>query len=449
MFTCTLCNKSFQSPGEYDQHKRQEYLNTLFKCSFCSKIFESKGVYLAHERKHIFKTVHICDCGEKFNNRDSLRLHVKKKHLNESDDEDNLNVIQEKVKQKAIQLAMEKGFDAAQRKHKIEKETLENWIMVKYINIDDENVENIQRLQNEANLDKFENYKNETEVLVLTDDEKSKKQEIDKTEKEREKIAMERRKTVSEQGSIALKSVKQILDKHLDIEEDNNESANTKTEQEAINENSGRKNQVQNHQNSNKCRLCNMILKEPQKAVILKIKEINHYITMHQICPIYGCGVLVRTMNNWNSHLTDSHKPKRLTKEEFNKQLESESRKDVKPIGIQNEKEFSKPFFKPTQKTVDLLTTEDKIQIEVKTNSDGCFDIPKVAARGRTIKPANMGYSRNNESYSVESQRIINRAASSQVKIMDLYNPDNLFHVIASVTMSSDGVFDIKIQNPL
>ena len=423
----------------------------MFKCSFCGKFFENKGVHLAHERKHLFKTVHVCDCGKKFNNRDSLRLHVKKKHLNEQDDEDKLNVIQEKVKQKAIQLAMEKGFDAAHRKYNIGKETLENWIMERYINIvDDEKVENFEQLQTEVSLDKLENNKNETEVLLLNDTEKSKKQELDKSEKEREKIAMEKReKEKKAQGSAALKSVKQILVKHLDIEEDNNESTDTETEQEAINENSERNNQVHNSQNGNKCRICDMILKEPQKTRILKIREINHYITMHQICPIYGCGVPVSAMDNWNFHLTGSHKPKRLTKEEFNKQLESKYVKDIKPLpsGIENKKKFSEPFFKTTQKTVDLSTTEDKIHVVVKTNSDGSFEIPEVAARGRTIKPAKMGYAKNSESFSVESKRTKQKTAPSQVKTLDLSNPDNLSNIIASITMSSNGVFDIKIQN--
>ena len=422
----------------------------MFKCSFCGKFFENKGVHLAHERKHLFKTVHICDCGKKFNNRDSLRLHVKKKHLNEQDDEDKLNVIQEKVKQKAIQLAMEKGFDAAHRKYNIGKETLENWIMERFINIvDDEKVENFEQLQTEVSLDKLENEKNETEVLLLNDTEKSKKQELDKSEKEREKIAMEKRENVQAQGSAALESVKQILDKHLDTEDDNNESTETEPEQEAINENSERNNQVQNSQNGNKCRICDMILKEPQKTRILKIREINHYITIHKMCPIYGCGVPVSAMENWNSHLTDSHKPKRLTKEEFNKQLDSKCIQDVKPfpIGIKNKKELSQTFLKSTQKTVDLLTTEDKIHVVVKTNSDGSFEIPKVAARGRTIKPAKMGYSKNNESFSVESQRTKNRTAPSQVKTLDLSHPDNLSNIKASITMSSNGIFDIKIQN--
>ena len=45
----------------------------------------------------------VCDCGKKFRGRDALKNHVMKKHSNEKDEENNMNDMQEKIKQKARQ----------------------------------------------------------------------------------------------------------------------------------------------------------------------------------------------------------------------------------------------------------------------------------------------------------------------------------------------------------
>ena len=479
MFTCTLCNKSFQSPGEYDQHKRQEYLNTLFKCSHCGQVFERRDFQLAHERKHIYKIQHECDCGKKFKSREALKNHVMKKHLNEQDDENvcdcgkkfksrdalknhvmkkhsnekdeenDMNDMQEKIKQKAIQLAMEKGIKASSRKYNIGEINLEDWIMDKYVNIDDEKVEkieNFEKLETEAEVNHKQN-ETEAQVLVLDGNEKSKKQEMDKSEKEREKIAMENRENAKAQGSIALMAVKQIVDKHFETEKENKKDENTEhlTEQEAINQDS-EKNNLEVQIDNNKCRICDMIIKE--KTHLLQIKEINHYIKMHQICPIYGCGMPVMTSDNWNSHLSDSHKPKKLTKKELNKEIENRFMRSIRQKTSQKKKEFSEPL-KQTKRIVDLSTTEEEIHVMVKNNSDGSFEIPKVAARGRSIKPTIMGYSKNNERCPVEPYRSLNRKETSQVKTLNIPHPDNLVNLVASITLSKNGVFNIKIQDPL
>ena len=401
---------------------------------------------MAHERKHMYNVTQVCDCGMKFKSRDALRNHVKKKHLNERDYEKELNDMQENIKQKAIQHAMEKGIDAAYKKYKIGKETLEIWIMDKYVDIDDEKLDKFEKLEAELSHEANETDTKEPEVQELDDHEKSKKQDNDKSEKEREKVAMEKREKEKDQGSTALEAVKQIVDKHFDLVKvsKNDKFIEQATEQQAINQESEKSILLQRQPN-NRCRICFILLKERKKAHILVIKEINHYITFHQICPLYGCGMPVRTMDNWNSHLSDSHKPKKLTKEEFINQA-------MKPITptkpLENKVESSKPL-KQTKRIVDLSTPEDEIRVLIKTSADGSFEIPQVAARGRSIKPATMGYSKNDESWLVKPQSTMYRKEQSQIKTLDILHPDNLGNLVASVTMSGNGVFDIKIQNPL
>ena len=52
--------------------------------------------------------------------------HVQKAHLDGEDEENDITDMEAKVKQKVIQLAMEKGIGAAIQKYKIPKRTLEN-----------------------------------------------------------------------------------------------------------------------------------------------------------------------------------------------------------------------------------------------------------------------------------------------------------------------------------
>ena len=364
-----------------------------------------------------------------------------KKHLNDQDDEKDMNEMQEKIKRKAIQLAMEKGVEAASRKFNIGEVILEDWIMDKYVNIDDEEVEkieNLEKLETEVNHEQNRTEKNEKHVL-LDGIEKSKKEEMDKSEKEREKIAMEKREDAKAQGSIAL-----MADKHFETENENEKDETTEhlTEQEAINQNS----EKNNHIDDTKCRICEMIIKE--KTHVLQIKEIDHYIKMHQICPIYGCGMPVMTSDNWNSHLSDSHEPKKLTKKELNKEIEKRFMRSIKQKTSKEKKEPSKPL-KQTKRVVDLSTTEEKIHVVIKNNSNGSFEIPLVTSRDRSIKPTIMDYSKNNERCPVEPYSTLNRKETSQVKTLNIPHPDNLGNLVASITLSKSGVFDIKIQDPL
>ena len=76
-FTCTVCQKIFNSPGKLKQHSFSHSGEKPFSCSFCNKSFSSKFKLGRHQLIHTTERQHRCPhCPRSFHRKDHLKNHL-------------------------------------------------------------------------------------------------------------------------------------------------------------------------------------------------------------------------------------------------------------------------------------------------------------------------------------------------------------------------------------
>ncbi|XP_061389469.1 zinc finger protein 569-like [Musca vetustissima] len=85
-YSCDICPMRFTALNILKNHHRTHTGERPYKCLFCEKSFTQKGDCLLHQRTHEYGEIK-CFCGSKFSKITNLRIHLRVKHPNMSDEE--------------------------------------------------------------------------------------------------------------------------------------------------------------------------------------------------------------------------------------------------------------------------------------------------------------------------------------------------------------------------
>ncbi|XP_019891445.1 zinc finger protein Xfin isoform X2 [Musca domestica] len=85
-YSCDICPMRFTALNILKNHHRTHTGERPYKCLFCEKSFTQKGDCLLHQRTHEFGEIK-CFCGSTFSKINNLRIHLKVKHPNMTDEE--------------------------------------------------------------------------------------------------------------------------------------------------------------------------------------------------------------------------------------------------------------------------------------------------------------------------------------------------------------------------
>ncbi|XP_073819208.1 uncharacterized protein [Musca autumnalis] len=107
-YSCDICPMRFTALNILKNHHRTHTGERPYKCLFCEKSFTQKGDCLLHQRTHEFGDIK-CFCGSKFSKITNLRIHVKVKHPNMTDEE--IQTINDALKTKYSKEQVEEGSE--------------------------------------------------------------------------------------------------------------------------------------------------------------------------------------------------------------------------------------------------------------------------------------------------------------------------------------------------
>jgi uncharacterized Zn-finger protein len=85
-YQCVICNRAFSLAASLVKHKRTHTGEKPFCCPTCQRRFGQSSTLRRHELTHSSATPHACTqsgCGKKFRLKNTLSLHMRRKHSEE------------------------------------------------------------------------------------------------------------------------------------------------------------------------------------------------------------------------------------------------------------------------------------------------------------------------------------------------------------------------------